>query len=144
MLHSRRLVSIKYKNLDLGRQIEDLFCQSVQFHKDNRSILNEIGGSIINAIQHLRKVTKSRGAFPNDEAVMKLFYLALMNISKRWTMPLRDWKPALNRFSIQFGKRMPQELLTDVYTKFRTRPVMGKLLILIIPTLADRTFNMVI
>ena len=57
----------------------------------------------------LRKVTKSRGAFPNDEAVMKLFYLALMNISKRWTMPLRDWKPALNRFSIQFEERMPQQ-----------------------------------
>ena len=49
----------------------------------------------------LRKVTKSCGTFPNDEALMKLFYRALMNISKRWTMPLRDWKPALNRFSIQ-------------------------------------------
>ncbi len=57
----------------------------------------------------LRKVTKNRGAFPNDEAVFKLFYLALMNISKRWTMPLRDWKPALNRFSIQFEERMPQQ-----------------------------------
>lgn len=44
----------------------------------------------------LRKVTKSRGSFPNDEAVMKLFYLALQNISKKWTIPLRDWKPALN------------------------------------------------
>ena len=57
----------------------------------------------------LRKVTKSRGAFPNDEAVMKLFYLALQNISQRWTMPLRDWKPALNRFSIPFEERMPQQ-----------------------------------
>ena len=56
----------------------------------------------------LRKVTKSRGSFPNDEAVMKLFYLALQNISKKWTMPLRDWKPALNRFTIQFEERMPQ------------------------------------
>ena len=56
----------------------------------------------------LRKVTKNRAAFPNDEVVMKLFYLALMNISKHWTMPLRDWKPALNRFSIQFEERMPQ------------------------------------
>jgi len=56
----------------------------------------------------LRKVTKNRASFPNDEAVMKLFYLALINISKKWTMPLRDWKPALNRFSIQFEDRMPQ------------------------------------
>jgi putative transposase len=56
----------------------------------------------------LRKVTKNRSSFPNDDAVLKLFYLALINISKKWTMPLRDWKPALNRFSIQFEDRMPQ------------------------------------
>ena len=54
----------------------------------------------------LRKITKNRASFPNDEAVMKLFYLALMNISKKWTMPLRDWKAALNRFTIQFEDRM--------------------------------------
>lgn len=57
----------------------------------------------------LRKVTKSRGSFPNDESLIKLFYLALMNISKKWMMPLRDWKPALNRFTIQFEERMPQQ-----------------------------------
>jgi putative transposase len=55
----------------------------------------------------LRKITKNRGSFPNDEALSKLFYLALMNISKKWTMPLHDWKAALNRFSIQFEDRMP-------------------------------------
>ena len=56
----------------------------------------------------LRKVSKNRGSFPSDEAVLKLFYLALQNISKKWTMPIRDWKAALNRFTIQFGERMPQ------------------------------------
>ncbi len=56
----------------------------------------------------LRKVSKSRGSFPNDDAVIKLFYLALINIAKKWSMPLRDWKPALNRFTIQFNERMPQ------------------------------------
>jgi len=54
----------------------------------------------------LRKITKNRGAFPSDEALIKLFYLALMNISKKWSMPLRDWKAALNRFTIQFEDRM--------------------------------------
>ncbi|TPQ27630.1 IS256 family transposase [Methylomonas koyamae] len=54
----------------------------------------------------LRKITKNRGSFPSDEALSKLFYLALMNISKKWTMPLHDWKAALNRFSIQFEDRM--------------------------------------
>ncbi len=56
----------------------------------------------------LRKVIKTRASFPTDEAVTKLFYLALNNISKKWTMPIRDWKAALNRFTIQFEERMPQ------------------------------------
>lgn len=56
----------------------------------------------------LRKVTKNRGSFPTDEALLKLFYLAIQNISKKWTMPIRDWKAALNRFTIQFDDRMPQ------------------------------------
>lgn len=57
----------------------------------------------------LRKVTKSRGSFPSDEALLKLFYLALNNISKKWTMPLRDWKAALTLFTIQFEGRMPKD-----------------------------------
>lgn len=56
----------------------------------------------------LRKITKNRGSFPTDEALLKLFYLAIQNISKKWTMPIRDWKAALNRFTIQFEDRMPQ------------------------------------
>lgn len=56
----------------------------------------------------LRKVTKSRGAFPNDDALIKLYYLALRNISKKWTMPIQNWKAALNRFTIMFDERMPQ------------------------------------
>ena len=55
----------------------------------------------------LRKVTKNRGSFPNDEAVLKLLYLALNNIAKKWTMPIRDWKAALNQFTILFEGRMP-------------------------------------
>jgi len=55
----------------------------------------------------LRKVTKARGSFPNDEAVMKLLYLALRNIAKKWTMPLHDWKAALNRFAIVYEDRLP-------------------------------------
>lgn len=54
----------------------------------------------------LRKLTKNRGSFPSDEALLKLFYLALRNISKKWTMPIRDWKAALNRLTIQFGERL--------------------------------------
>ena len=56
----------------------------------------------------LRKVSKARGSFPNDDALLKLFYMALGNISKKWTMPLRDWKSALIRFTIMFEERMPK------------------------------------
>lgn len=45
-------------------------------------------------------------SFPSDEALTKLFYLALRNISQKWTMPIRDWKAALTRFTIQFGDRI--------------------------------------
>ena len=55
----------------------------------------------------LRKVTKARGSFPNDEAVSKLLYLALRNIAKKWTMPLRAWKDALNCFAILYENRLP-------------------------------------
>ena len=55
----------------------------------------------------LRKVTKARGSFPNDEAVSKLIYLALRNIAKKWTMPVRDSWDALNRFAIIYADRMP-------------------------------------
>jgi len=65
----------------------------------------------INAIESvnmsLRKVTKNRGSFPNDESMLKLLYLALRNISKKWTMPIRNWKSALNQFTIMFEDRMP-------------------------------------
>jgi putative transposase len=55
----------------------------------------------------LRKITKARGSFPTDDAVLRLFYLALNNISRKWTMPIGDWKAALNRSTIEFGERIP-------------------------------------
>jgi putative transposase len=55
----------------------------------------------------LRKITKNRSLFPNDEAVFKLMYLALRNISQRWTMPIKNWSGALNLFAILFEGRVP-------------------------------------
>jgi len=55
----------------------------------------------------LRKIIKNRSLFPNDEAVFKLLYLALKNIEKKWTMPIREWKRALQQFAIVFEGRMP-------------------------------------
>jgi putative transposase len=55
----------------------------------------------------LRKVIKTKGAFPTDASIMKIFYLALENISKKWTMPIRCWKSAMNQFAIKFANRLP-------------------------------------
>ena len=57
----------------------------------------------------LRKVTKNRASFPNDEAMFKLLYLALKNIAKKWTRPIMNWKAAMNRFSILFEGRVPNQ-----------------------------------
>lgn len=56
----------------------------------------------------LRKVIKTRGSFPTPESAMKLLYLALENIAKKWTMPIPNWKAALQRFAILLGDRVPK------------------------------------
>jgi putative transposase len=55
----------------------------------------------------LRKRLKTRGVFPNDESLVKVLYLALQQVAKKWTRPIRDWKAALNQFVILFGERVP-------------------------------------
>ncbi len=54
----------------------------------------------------LRKVLKKRSAFPTDDAIYKVLYLALTNASKKWSMPIRDWGAALNQFAIYFDERV--------------------------------------
>jgi putative transposase len=55
----------------------------------------------------IRKAIDQRKLFPNDDSAMKVIYLAIENASKKWSMPLRDWKPAINQFMIMFPDRMP-------------------------------------
>ena len=57
--------------------------------------------------RQLRKVTKNKGSFPTEQAVRKLLYLATMNITKKWTAPLRDWPLILNQLAIRFEDRWP-------------------------------------
>jgi transposase-like protein len=64
-----------------------------------------------NAIESLnsviRKAIKIRRLYPSDDAALKVVYLTVQAASKKWTMPVRDWKKALNRFTIDFGDRLP-------------------------------------
>ena len=63
-----------------------------------------------NAIESLnsviRKSVKTRKVFPSDDAALKVIYLAVESASKKWTMPIRNWKPALNRFMIEFEEQL--------------------------------------
>jgi len=63
-----------------------------------------------NAIESLnsviRKAVKKRKLFPSDESAKKVVYLAIQQASKKWTMPIRNWKAALNRFIIEFEDRL--------------------------------------
>lgn len=56
----------------------------------------------------LRKISKNRGVFPHQESLLKLYYLTLKRIAKKWTMPILNWSEALNRFALEFGERMPR------------------------------------
>jgi putative transposase len=55
----------------------------------------------------IRKFTRNRKQYPNAESALKLVYLAIHEASKRWTMPIRGWKAALNHFAIVFENRLP-------------------------------------
>lgn len=63
-----------------------------------------------NAIESLnsviRKAIKKRKLFPTDDSAKKVIYLAIQAASKKWTMPIRNWKLALNRFMIEFENRL--------------------------------------
>lgn len=52
----------------------------------------------------LRKVLKTKGVFPNDDSIKKVLYLAFRNIAKKWTMPIQNWKQALNQFVMILGE----------------------------------------
>lgn len=60
--------------------------------------------------RQVRKITKTKGAFPNDMALLKLIYLAVENISKKWTSPLQNWALTAQQLHIKFGDRMRMDL----------------------------------
>jgi transposase-like protein len=63
--------------------------------------------AIESLIRSLRKIVKTKGAFPDEASVFKLLYLALQNIAKKWTMLIANWKVALSRFAMEYPDRFP-------------------------------------
>ncbi|CAA7600582.1 Transposase, mutator type [Acididesulfobacillus acetoxydans] len=56
--------------------------------------------------RQLRKITKTKTAFPTDDALRKIVYLATMEITKKWTMPVQNWAECISQFAIQYGDRL--------------------------------------
>lgn len=63
--------------------------------------------------RQVRKVTKTKGAFANDMALLKLVYLATMNIQKKWTTPLQNWSLTIQQLYIKFSGRVQLDLKTN-------------------------------
>ena len=59
----------------------------------------------------LRKIIKNRASFPNDDAVFRLIYLGLQPVSRKWTMPIQNWKAALQQLALLFEDRLPLDRL---------------------------------
>lgn len=78
--------------------------------KSQPDIGTEIFIPVTNAVEalnrSLRKIIKTRGSFPNDEAALKLLYLAIRNAGMRWRRAI-EWTKAMGQFAIQFGDRFP-------------------------------------
>jgi len=79
----------------------------LSFPKEIRKVIYTT--NIIESLNRtLRKSVKNRGHFSTEDSLMKVLYLAIKGVSKKWTMPIRDWKQALNQFSILFSERFPK------------------------------------
>jgi transposase-like protein len=59
--------------------------------------------------RQIRKVTKTKGAFSSEQALLKLIYLIIKNISRKWTMPVNNWGLAMSQLYIKFGDRIFNE-----------------------------------
>jgi putative transposase len=82
----------------------------LSFPKEIRKVIYTT--NIIESLNRtLRKSVKNRGHFSTEDGLMKVLYLAIKGVSKKWTLPVRDWKQALNQFSIMFAERLPNRLL---------------------------------
>jgi len=56
--------------------------------------------------RQFRKLTKTKGGFPNDDSLLKLLYMGIINASKKWTMPIQNWNITVSQLSIFFEGRL--------------------------------------
>ena len=66
--------------------------------------------NIIAVHRQFRKLTKTKGAFPNDESLLKLLFMGIQNAQEKWTMPIRNWSLTISQLAIYFGGRLDKAL----------------------------------
>jgi len=67
--------------------------------------------NIIESIHsQFRRLTRTKGAFPNEDSLLKLLYIGIQNASKKWTMPIQNWGVTLSQLAIFFEGRLDKEL----------------------------------
>lgn len=86
---------LKVMNELPNRGVEDILIKSFHFTHQEPEYADSQGA-------------QEPGHFPGDKSATKLIYLALKNLPKKWTMPLKRWKSAMNQFTIQYGGRIFQ------------------------------------
>jgi putative transposase len=91
---------------ELWRRHWERFIPFFAFPADIRRIVYTTN-SIEAVNRQLRKIIKTRGHFPTEDAALKLLWLALMQAEKKWTYPIREWNRALHQFAIYFPGRVP-------------------------------------
>ena len=60
--------------------------------------------------RQFRTLTKTKGAFPNDDSLLKLLYMGIQNTQKKWTMPIRNWSLTISQLAIHFDGRLDDAL----------------------------------
>jgi transposase-like protein len=89
-----------------NRGLNDIFITLFDFPAPIRKAI-----STTNAIESvnsvIRKFTRNRKIYPNEESALKITFMAIREASKKWKMPIRNWKAALNHFAILFENRLP-------------------------------------
>jgi putative transposase len=91
---------------EMWRRNWERFTPFFAFPDDIRKIIYTTN-SIEAVNRQLRKIIKTRGHFPTEDAALKLLWLALVRAEKKWTYPIRDWSRALHQFAIYFPDRVP-------------------------------------
>jgi transposase-like protein len=92
--------------VELWRRSWERFTPFFAFPADIRRVIYTTN-SIEAVNRQLRKIVKTRGHFPTEDAALKLLWLALIRAEKKWTYPIKEWSRALQQFAIYFPGRVP-------------------------------------